>query len=345
MQLSDLQSAFLNFLIHALGHFGANPIFLRNYDGIPREIGHDIDIWIRPSSKYISLQLIHSIARLFGQRVVHEHRRAFVDALYVEQVGVIGGWMHIDLYHGALTWHGYPFLNADCFIARSTPFRSYRIPCKAHEAYLLGMVSILWGGFVKDIYIPRIRNLTSDLKDRSIFTRLVYAYGGHLANSTVHRLTGLASHDADSSLAVAARKRVRELAYRRNVLAALTYNIVHWFWEAYNYLLRRPGLYVRLSADPDTTSRLTESIMPLFGESIEIGKGRGFVSSMHDIYVAFRRRGTGWLIVSRRPVWGIREDVGFACAAWSIDIQNEFINLITCSLKNKSKYVSLRESP
>ncbi len=136
-------------------------IFLRNYDNFPNEIGNDLDLFIPkkhlPFVANLTKDLIHS----FGGELVMVNERDYFFAMYFILNGRSGPHIHIDWYHGATSWHGLFYITETDLINQSIDLKYYRIPSCAHEAMILLMTSILWGGFYKERYIERINFLLS----------------------------------------------------------------------------------------------------------------------------------------------------------------------------------------
>ena len=300
MITSPATRKFLIDLIERLEGAGCDPVLLRNYENIPDEIGNDLDVFITARTLPAAYSIMKAAATRQGGSIAHVHRRGYFVAVWLRFPDCAAP-THIDLYHGALTWHGLLFLSDEELITNATPSgstMSYKIPRRAHEALVSCLASVLWGGFFKARYQEQLGSLLADPSELECFTTLLVRKFGHqgqeLASSV---MTGRAALSVDRAFARKLRMRLFLKSCLSKPLACAGAWLSHWREEAASYLFRLPGValeFDRKHWDAEEILRLRDILDPYFGATHEIEKRPGSISQQFKLR---RLRGKNHLIL------------------------------------------------
>jgi hypothetical protein len=265
MRLSKTARDFLIGLRTGLQHIGANPVVLRNYQDLPEAIGNDVDIFVSQTSLNSAIEvLVREVEEREGA-VTHIHQRGYFVAFWVnfknDDVA-----LHLDLYPGALTWHGLEYLSMGRFLESTRHYRDWRIPHPAHEAILLILTSLLWGGFFKKTYRSQIEGLLDDPEVKKEFRDcLSNAFGDSGSELAAAVLAGKPIERIESLLAVKLRAALRRRCLSRNPGRALAGMAGHWLWEFRCYFVSRPGIWVRVPHDNQGFDKELNRVLQYFG--------------------------------------------------------------------------------
>jgi hypothetical protein len=273
MKTSHLTRSFLLDLIEQLEQAQCHPILLRNYEGFPDEIGNDLDVYVHPSKLKCSFDILKSCAEKQGGSIKHLHRRGYFVAIWLcfpDEVRPV----HVDLYHGALTWHGANYLeDAELINSAETSASEipYKIPAPAHEAMVSCLASILWGGFFKARYQEHVSQLLDSKAQETIFIdHLVRCFGDHgkkLATDVREkRISGL----MDQGYARKLRSSLLRKQFGSHPMRFAKALCQHWVEEAFCYFYRLPGVILEFDASQWSVgemSKLREELGPYFGET------------------------------------------------------------------------------
>ncbi len=138
---------------------GIVTLLLRNYETFPASMGHDLDVFFRRGDVGKAVEIFQAVLRGSGGTVLHLHERDYVLAVWFRAAPGEPLAIHLDFYHGAYTWHSLPYVSEDELVAGRRPCGNFQAARPAHEALNLFLTSVLWGGFYKVRYAPRIAAL------------------------------------------------------------------------------------------------------------------------------------------------------------------------------------------
>lgn len=300
MKTSPAQKAFLTGLILELEQAGCAPILLRNHETFPDEIGNDLDIFVPAESLDAAWLILRSRAAEQGGEIGHLHRRGYFVAVWLRFPDSTAP-IHIDLYPGALTWHGLRFLDDAELVHASRPAETgtpATIPARAHEALVSLLASILWGGFFKARYQDPIHELISAPEERERFTRLLernFGEEGTLLADAVARkeATALVTRGFSARL----RSRLTSHNLRTRPMASLRGWLRHWMEEIACYLTRRPGTVVEYRKgvfSPGQLDEVRDRLGAYHGDTREL---RHAEPRWKKLGVSWRLRGKNHLVL------------------------------------------------
>ena len=138
---------------------GAEYAVLRNYQGLPGCVRHDIDMAVAPESLFRVVEAIRGAAVETGW-VVKGIRIGACTTVFVEE-GVGGRKLHFDLSTGP-RWYCFEFVDWGMILANSVLYRGFRVADAAGEAMVCMMLRLLYGGYVKEEYRDSIRQAALD---------------------------------------------------------------------------------------------------------------------------------------------------------------------------------------
>lgn len=249
MRLSETSGRFLEDLKTQLSSAGANPVVLRNYEALPQEIGNDLDIFVSRSHLQEAIQILNRLALKHGADLGHVHRRDYFHALWLRFENESRFW-HIDLYPGALSWHGISYLSEERFLGRGGNFQYWSIPSPSHEAFILLFTSLLWGSYFKDRYQMQITDLLKSFDEKSEFQDLVTsAFGGDFREFSKAVCEGdFSSLNGSGAVQISAglRRNLKMRSFRKSPLMTSRLLLSHWLGEFRAYAWEKPGVILEV---------------------------------------------------------------------------------------------------
>jgi hypothetical protein len=293
------------------------PILLRNYENFPTEIGNDLDVYVSPARLARAFSILASCAFEQGGKIAHIHRRGYFVAIWL-QFSDCEAPVHIDLYHGALTWHGLRFLSDHELESNSQETGTglqYRIPAPSHEALVSLLASILWGGFFKIRYQDHLAALLADPLQRQAFTaHLEQTFGRNgrvLAAAVVRNEAASIVH---GSFARKLRRGLVNHALKTSLFNSCRDWFRHWLEECACYGWRLPGMLVEYDDDSwqaDEVNQIREQLGLYFGETHSMNRQHAWFSR----YLMIRRlRGKNHLVLLRGKRFAINGHAWHATA-------------------------------
>jgi len=266
-------------------------LLLRNYEDFPQRIGHDIDLFFQRQDalkvKDIFLKLLSSAG---GNVIVIHERGYFIDIRFVLGLKPADA-IHLDIYHGSFTWHGLTYLRDEELLSAARQYNGYPIPRPAHEAYNIFFASILWGGFYKSRYQPRIAALLSAPEERAEFDRCIRKTFG---DAGIPPFDPCSPVIPDKGIVRQYARKLRRVfkmrSLSRNPLRTASGLARHWSVEL-GCFLRPKGLVVAITG-PDEKQLLkiceglTHQLGELFGENqtyhLEGASGQNSIGSFRQ---------------------------------------------------------------
>ena len=269
--LTEKEQRLFTEYLGALSSAGIPFVLLRNYEEFPSRIGHDLDLFIPRADCARSSEIFRSLLSAAGGKVlIVNERDYFLDIRFVLDAPVADA-IHLDLFHGSFTWHSLHYLSEAELLDRRGAYRGLPVPRPAHEAFNLVFGSILWGGFFKARYRPRIETLLHDDKERLEFDACVLRAFGAAGKLPFDLLAE--TDPAENTIGKYAKKLRRALkweCFKRAPLGTVKLLLRHWKVELTSLL--RPKGYHLAFLGPDGAGKSTvidgvlKQIGELFGE-------------------------------------------------------------------------------
>ncbi len=225
--LSPAEQTLLKEYLAALTAEGITWMVLRNFQDFPERIGHDLDLFVPRSELDRATAVFHRLLGTAGGRIFITHERDYFRDIRFTISHDAGQALTLDLYHGAYTWHGLPYLSDAELIAGVRMSGELRVPRKAHEALGLVLASLLWGGFFKSRYQARIAELLAASGEREEFNRCLYrAFGAAAALSFDPAVEAGREPEHVKSDAARLRRDLRVTQFRRAPLSTLAWWLI-----------------------------------------------------------------------------------------------------------------------
>ena len=182
-------------------------LVLRNYETLPDLTSNDVDVLVRPGDGDAAMEAVRVSADATGWAVSHTGRYSCFSVFLFrpdtfEQT-------HVDLMLGN-RWHSMVFADHAAMLDARRPVRGFYAPAKADEAWIDFATRMLYHGYVKRKYRPRIQSICTEDRDaaEAVFSRFL---GKKLAGTVV----GLCSA-GDWGKAESLRWRVRFRVFLKN---------------------------------------------------------------------------------------------------------------------------------
>lgn len=234
----------------------------RNADGFPETMGNDIDLLIPRAREGEARAIFLTVLREHQGELWQEHRRDyFLDLRFTLPGSTLP--MHLDLYWGVFTWHGLPYVDEATALGASHSVTLGASVRPAHAA--MGMIfgSLLWGGFYKARYLPKVYELLAVPEERVEFARCIHEAFGELPHGRVTEPPELSSE-----IAKAMRLRLKKNAFGRDAVGASRALGRHWLAEL-RTVFQPPGFSIAVlgpdgSGKSTVLAALAEQLGPLF---------------------------------------------------------------------------------
>ncbi len=266
---------------------------LRNYQDLPDQIGNDLDVYVAPDFTEQAFAVAQNTAQTFGGVFSHRHQRSYFNALWF-QFPDAAHPLHIDLYHGAFTWHGLSLVDDAVLREGFITDGNWRRPIAGLEAFSLYFTSYLWGGFVKTDYLPRIKLLLEEDKNAEAFD---YLQKGAFGECVVPA-DRLRSADFEPKTKIACEHKVKKIRCKLFLNVILRFKALellawlkYWLYELVT-VIKPPGFRIVLlgpdgSGKSTVISELSDQLRPYFG-GVEIKHWRPAL--LPDLGVLLKRR-------------------------------------------------------
>jgi hypothetical protein len=182
---------FLPALFRALDKEGVRYCVLRNYEEFPtNNIGRDVDFLTYPSDLPGVNRALRSIQ---GTRIVGYTERHYVASFFMAGISTALQARALQLdFDLSLTWKGLPYLPTDAVlkavIPRPARNSTFYVPSPVHEAIISLLASLLVGGWLKEKYLPRVRQAFIDSRSE-VITVLLTQFGLKTATLLVDSVT------------------------------------------------------------------------------------------------------------------------------------------------------------
>jgi len=256
-RLSAQEREFFTRYLASLKAAGIPALLLRNYDEFPEAIGNDLDLFVPRSELSRATGLFTDLLAGMGGELLMQNRREYVLDLRFVFEGGVSQALHLDLYHGAFTWHGQPYLLPEKLLAGAIEHPSgFTVPRPAHEALNMVFASLLWGGFFKARYQPRIEELLAVPLEREEYDRcLAEAFGATTRLGFDPCAPTPPAPELARQAAEKMRRALKRTASQYDRLATLGRSARYWLAEI-RTVLRPRGLHVAILG-PDGSGKST----------------------------------------------------------------------------------------
>lgn len=156
-------------------------LVLRNYEALPDVIGNDLDLLVRLSDRSRAENAIVSAALPLGYQLHDRREYSCISLFFSEQDST--EQIHVDVFT-RLEWRGFKILSTHTVMEDRVQGELFDTPAPIHEGVVNLLTRLLYSGYVKDEYKPRIFSSFSD--DPEAASRLLSAaFGTRLSGRVV----------------------------------------------------------------------------------------------------------------------------------------------------------------
>lgn len=291
--LSPAQQSTIRDFFSALKSQSISGFIARGGNLLPHRLdGRDLDIFICWPDLIRTQALLLDAAKKNNLTLIHRHTRSYFSAFWFRQESP--GYpdaLHIDLYPGAFTWKGLPFLKDEDVLSDIRKHNEFPFPSPHVEVISLMLTSVLWGGFFKVRYAERIRTLLACGATRKSVVCILkdrFATDESLIDDIAG---GIPSETRIKKHTRTLRRGLIKQSFAKMPLRA-TRGIVSYLLGEINAWIRPPGLCIAiLGADGAGKSLLLQNlyneVSPLFGA---IDSFHWRPSILPDVGVLLKRR-------------------------------------------------------
>lgn len=162
ISMNDVQSnsvrPYLESVFSGLNETGAQYAVLRNFETLPDEVRHDVDMLVAPEAVRLAVDAIRQGAPA-ADWVVRDVRDGACLTVFVEHPST-GRRMHFDLSSGP-RWYVFEFVDWRMILTNRVLFNNIYVANAPSEAVVCLMLRLLYGGYVKEEYKSKIQRSAS----------------------------------------------------------------------------------------------------------------------------------------------------------------------------------------
>lgn len=262
---------FLQSLLKAFSDAGIAAPILRNYDGLPRHVGNDLDIFITRLDLARAEEILIEQVSLSGGQMIKKFRKDSFTAWWMR----IGDspLLHIDLFNGAYYWRGRQ-LESDEQILKNMKTHSlgFHIPSPFHQAFSMFVTSLIWGGFYQDRYGETMEMLLVNDEERERFDSLMEKnFGG--AGSIPFAFNDKPASECVKKYVQELRGGIRWRWFKKAKPKEWYCVLRYWLWEILN-LVRPSGDWLIATEEDDLCGLFASELMHTYGGYTELRYSR-----------------------------------------------------------------------
>jgi len=155
-RLSQPLVAFVVRFFGALDEAGCRWLVLRNYEGLPDRVGHDIDLFVSPPDAKRAIAALERVAAMHGLRIVLATARfGFVSVRLWDPEWSDTPFLQIDLY-GPVHDKGLEWMPAESILAERIRTKMFWIPRLGHSAANMLLKDLFLAGDLRPKYRARL---------------------------------------------------------------------------------------------------------------------------------------------------------------------------------------------
>jgi thymidylate kinase len=140
-------------LFRGLRSHGVDFVVLRNYDGLPDDIGNDLDLLVHPAQRQTAERAAAAAAHACGFRLHNRAEGPHAMMYFMHEQTC--SQLHVDVF-GDIMWRGFDLLRAADVLDRRTRGALFDTPHAVDEAIVKLLAATLYQGSVKEKYAAGI---------------------------------------------------------------------------------------------------------------------------------------------------------------------------------------------
>lgn len=283
----NLNTSFIRTVFEKVHDRGVNYVVLRNYENLPEQAGHDIDILVHPDQITAFEEQMLAAARETNWFLLRKEKRyAFLSYTF----GCLMGEPTLQLlkwdFWYPITWKGIPWIEFDAILRDSRKYNGLCVPSAGSEAALLCLKDVIQVGQIREKYYQRIDELAR--QDAEGFKKVLLRYWGREA---VNWLLGKIQHQAWQEIETEFPKLRRVLVsriWRSNPLGVVKRLYKFILGHLQTRLRSRAGLFICFigpdgSGKSTISNQVTKAVEPLFVETRYYHGRFGILPDLKDL--------------------------------------------------------------
>jgi thymidylate kinase len=146
---------FVHDLFRELRSNGIDFVVLRNYEGLPADVGNDLDLLVHPSQRHAAESVTAAAAHACAFQLHNRAEGPHVMLYFMHEQSC--SQLHVDLF-GDIMWRGFVLLSAGEVLERRTRRAVFDTPHAVDEAIINLLAAVLYQGSLKEKYHTGIRD-------------------------------------------------------------------------------------------------------------------------------------------------------------------------------------------
>lgn len=248
-------------LTASLDDVGIPSVYLRNYEGLPEEVGNDVDLLVPAGKRSEAAIAMVNAAQERGWEFLSESHFSPI-ALYLANLAT-GETLHIDIFD-RLEWHFIEFADAAATMAKRRRHNVMTVPAREDEMFLNLLTRLIYQGSIREKH----RLAARDFVESGGKERLREAFIAHLGSGGATLFDRLLARDWVPQ-ASDRRLMLSCLAIRHGFTHPfrLLQGLIRYVGRTVRKIFRPPGkLIVLEGADGVGKSTVLEIIRPWCGQ-------------------------------------------------------------------------------
>jgi thymidylate kinase len=171
-------------LFRELRSSGIEFVVLRNYDGLPADVGNDLDLMVHPVQRHVAEHVTVAAAHACGFRLHNRAEGPHVMLYFMHEQTC--SQLHVDLFSDIM-WRGFILLGATEVLDRRTHGALFDTPHAVDEAIIKLIAAVLYQGGLKEKYRAGIAEALDANRDLAVSV-LARTVGHRAAAALVRRV-------------------------------------------------------------------------------------------------------------------------------------------------------------
>lgn len=149
---------------------------LRNYELLPEaNDSKDIDIVVAPDNLRKVVTILKKTAQENAYQLIWKNELDYLEGfVFVKIDGDSVYSIKLDIFNG-FEWRGCSYMNYNLILDSAVDYNGFRVPIKAHEAFIMIVYYVLYAKTIKSKYLePIYQNSTNDMEEFSKITKLTF---------------------------------------------------------------------------------------------------------------------------------------------------------------------------
>ncbi len=176
MNLSAFASDLLGQFFINLANDNLRYAVLRNYELLPEaNDSKDVDIVVSPRDLGRVVALLKETAKENNYQLVWKNELDYLEGfVFVKIDGDSVYSIKLDIFNG-FEWRGCSYINHNLIFDSTVDYNGFRVPIKAHEAFIMIVYYVLYAKTIKSKYLePIYKNANNDMEEFSKITKLTF---------------------------------------------------------------------------------------------------------------------------------------------------------------------------